>query len=488
MKLKGLLSEVAACLLVLLCVPGLMTAQGQTRYKLIDLGTFGGPDSFPSPAGSGVVMLNSAGTVAGWADTTTPDPTCFGNDGLCLATHAFRWDRGTLTDLGMLPGGNSSAGVAINAGGWVLGASQNGLIDPVFGGPENHAFVWKGGQITNLGSLYSTSVFPQTFNNVGQVVGGTLNTTPDPFSLFGAPTQTRAFFWQNGVMQDIGTLGGPDAFPFSINERGQVAGWSYTNNSPNGTTGMPTVEPFLWENGKMISLGTLGGTVGGPGAQGSVMINNRGQIIGTSKLAGDNSTHAFVWENGVMTDLGTFGGVNSFPVWLNDVGEIVGEADLTGSAVSHLHHAFFWKNGVMTDLGTLGSTSHAEAVNSSGQVVGRSRLGDPSTILQHAFLWEESGPMMDLNTLIPAGSGWELIDGYNINDRGEILVDAIPAGTPPVQTGQLGHLALLVPCDGVAQSCDSAPAAAIPTAVHAGNRVNAWLERLGQRFRVSGRD
>ena len=96
--------------------------------------------------------------------------------------------------------------------------------------------------------------------------------------------------------------------------------------------------------------------------------------------------------------------------------------------------------------------------------------------------------MMDLNTLIPAGSGWELIDAYNINDRGEILVDAIPAGTPPVQTGQLGHLALLVPCDGVAQSCDSAQAAAIPTAVHAGNRVNAWLERLGQRFRVSGRD
>ena len=96
--------------------------------------------------------------------------------------------------------------------------------------------------------------------------------------------------------------------------------------------------------------------------------------------------------------------------------------------------------------------------------------------------------MMDLNTLIPAGSGWELIDAYNINDRGEILVDAIPAGTPPVQTGQLGHLALLVPCDGVAQSCDSAPAAAISTAVHAGNRVNARLERLGQRFRVSGRD
>src|SRR5215471_119400 len=142
---------VVIAILVVLALPGQLAAQEHTRYKLIDLGTFGGPNSFPTPAGSGIVILNNAGTVAGWADTTTPDPTCFGNDGLCLATHAFRWDRGTLTDLGTLPGGNSSAGVSINAGGWILGGSQNGLIDPVLGFPENHAFVCKGGQITDLG-------------------------------------------------------------------------------------------------------------------------------------------------------------------------------------------------------------------------------------------------------------------------------------------------------------------------------------------------
>jgi len=89
--------------------------------------------------------------------------------------------------------------------------------------------------------------------------------------------------------------------------------------------------------------------------------------------------------------------------------------------------------------------------------------------------------MVDLNTLIPAGSGWELIDAYNINDRGEILVDAIPLGTPPVQTGQLGHVALLVPCDGVAEDCESTAAAAIPAAAS-----NARSARLAQRFRVAG--
>src|SRR5215472_13549048 len=89
--------------LVLLALPVQLAAQ-QTRYRLIDLGTLGGPNSFPSPAGQnsfgqGVVMLNNAGRVAGWADTTIPDPFSFGNDGLCLITHAFQWDNGTLTDL-----------------------------------------------------------------------------------------------------------------------------------------------------------------------------------------------------------------------------------------------------------------------------------------------------------------------------------------------------------------------------------------------------
>src|SRR5215470_11444708 len=501
MKSKRMWCATVIGFLVLLALPVQLAAQGTVRYKLIDLGTLGGPNSFPSPAGQnspgqGVVMLNNAGRVAGWADTTIPDPFCFGNDGLCLITHAFRWDNGTLTDLGALPGVNSSAAIAINAGGWVLGESQNGLIEPVTGFPQQRAVVWKDTQLIELGTLGVNAVFPQTLNSVGQVVGNAPNTVPDPFSLFGLPTQIRAFLWQNGLIEDLGTLGGPDAFPFSINERGEIAGMSYTNATPNATTGMPTLEPFQWENGKMISLGTLGGTVGSPGAQGSIMINNRGQIIGTSDLVGDQAAHGFVWQNGVMTDLGTFGGVNSFPVWINDVGEIVGEADLVGSAVTHLHHAFLWKNGVMTDLGTLGSTSHAEAINSRGQVVGRSRLGDPSTILQHAFLWEEGGPMLDLNTLIPAGSNLQLIDAYNINDRGEILVDAIPLSTPPVETGQLGHLALLVPCDGVDQSCeDSAgPAAATASSPKASierpssNGINAWREKLAQRFHVSGRD
>jgi probable HAF family extracellular repeat protein len=57
-----------------------------------------------------------------------------------------------------------------------------------------------------------------------------------------------------------------------------------------------------------------------------------------------------------MIDLGTLGGDNSTALWINDAGEVVGEADLP-SANPDVHHAFLWRNGVMIDLGTLGSTT-----------------------------------------------------------------------------------------------------------------------------------
>src|SRR5262249_50534953 len=146
--------------------------------------------------------------------------------------------------------------------------------------------------------------------------------------------------------------------------------------------------------------------------------------------------HPFLWENGVLRDLGTLGGDNGTPLWINDAGEVVGEADLPGSVV---HHGFLWRKGVMTDLGTFGSTSFATTINSKGQIVGRSRIGAITNPLQHAFLWENGGPMIDLNTLIPANSPLLLIDAEYINDHGEI------AGSGLDVDGNV-HAFLLIPC------------------------------------------
>jgi probable HAF family extracellular repeat protein len=448
MKSKTLTFAISILLLAELATPFLSAAQN-ARYRLINLGTLGGPTNYPSVNRPGYQILSNSGMVAIGADTSTPDPffpNCFNPD--CFVSHAALWKNGVLADLGALPGnGNSSGSGAINARGWIAGQSNNGEIDPTSGLPETRATLWTLNGIVDLGTFGGNWSLATTLNNVGQVVGFACNTIPDPFAPAFFPfcaTQVRAFLWQDGSLQDLGTLGGPDAVGLYVNQRGLVAGVSYTDATPNETTGIPTVHPFLWHNGKMTDLGSLGGTFTGAfgpdGSEGSLVVNDRGQVIGISTLAEDQTYHPFLWENGSMRDLGTLGGDNGTALWLTDTGEVVGQADLPGS--EH-HHAFLWRSGTMTDLGTLGINSTAIMMNSAGQIVGKSQTPDG---LLHAFLWEKRGPIVDLNTLIPAGSNLILEEAENINERGEILVWAQPPGCPDDHV--CGQLVLLVPCDG----------------------------------------
>jgi probable HAF family extracellular repeat protein len=421
------------------------------HYQLIDLGAFGGPASYFSNGFDGI--LNNQGVAVGWADTYKPDPYppfCFSQD--CFVSHAFQTRNGVVTDLGVLPGGLSSQALWITANGLIAGNSQNGQIDPLFPGfPENRAVLWRNGTIVDLGTLPEGGYesFASTVNSRGQVVGFALNTIPDSFSLAGPgffPTQTRAFLWQDGTMQDLGTLGGSGAFAFFVNERGQIAGQSYTNSTPNPVTGLPTADPFLWENGTMQDLGSLGGTFGVPRA-----INNRGQVIGISNLAGDMHFHPFLWtKSGSMQDLGTLGGDTGDTNWINDEGDIAGKADVPGPKPQD-HNAVLWRNSLITDLGRLPGDSCANAyyVNAHDQVVGTSENRDLCTIPtgEHAFLWENGGPMVDLNTLIPSGSSLQLTFAVAVNDRGEIAGFGVPAGCAPQDVNLCGHAYVLIPCD-----------------------------------------
>jgi probable HAF family extracellular repeat protein len=444
-----------------LALPVQLAAQGQSefkerkdespRYKLIDLGTFGGPASYYSEAGLGSRVLNNRGDVAGYADSSTHDPyapNCFDLD--CFVSHVFRWHNGVRTDLGAFPGVNSSAASAINARGWIVGFSEYGPIDPLIGSPHAAAALWRDGQMINLGTLEGGADSNAVgVNDRGQIVGFAANSIPDPFDPFGLPTQLRTFLWEKGVMKDIGTLGGPDAVPNTgINERGQITGSSYINFIPNPATGVPTVDPFLWEDGDLIDLGSFGGTNGF-----GLAVNNRGQVVGQSNLAGDLETHAFLWDHGILTDLKTLGGTFSTPTWLNEAGEVVGGSTIQGDQI---YQAFLWKEGVMTNLGTVDGDpcSQGNSINEKGQVVGISATCDFFTV-QHAFLWEK-GSMFDLNTLIPSNSSLRLFYAADINDRGEIVGVGVPPTAPP-NPDLFGHLFVLIPCDddhGDTEGCE----------------------------------
>jgi probable HAF family extracellular repeat protein len=425
------------------------------RYRLIDLGTLGGPNA--SVWGIGV-QLNNRGEVIAQLGTAVPDP----YNPNCLADDCFIWHgavgqtNGTITDLGALPGVNHSVPVCITERGLIAGISQNSLIDPLTSFPQVRAVLWnRDRSIVDLGTLGGNSSQGFAANNRGQVVGVALNDTPENPDFAGfmndlggvlpAAQQVRAFLWQNGSMQDLGTLGGNDASATMINERGQIAGCSFTNTTPNDTTGIPTVHPFLWSNGTMQDLGSLGGTLAVIGSfnlwtTGQVL-NDFGEVIGTSTLDADEAWHAFVWSNGRMIDLGTFGGSSSEATAINNKGQVLGRAIVTDTPL--VRHAFLWEKGQMTDLGAVAPCTRSTAIgiNSANQIVGS--LGgctvDPSDPAYFsAFYMEKGKPMVDINTLITPASDIHLDGAWNINNRGEILANGfLPDGS--------GRVALLVP-------------------------------------------
>jgi probable HAF family extracellular repeat protein len=307
------------------------------HYQLVDVGTFGGPNSSFNLGGSRV--LNNSGVAVGSADTPTLDPLCINFNFDCYVSDGFKWQDGVVSNLGALPGSNSGLPLWVNDNGLVAGFSENG-IDPLTGGAAFEAILWgKDGDLSDLGTLGGNQSLANAVNNRGQVAGEALNTISDPYTsnyfnfFIAGATQVHAFRWTKSQgMLDLGTLGGTDSAAFLINERGQIAGLSFTNSTPNPvldacsfwSQNLPTLDPFLWKDGKMIDLGTLGGTCGQP-----FSLNNRGQVAGFSYLAGEQSCRPFLWDKtGGMKDLGTLGGDSGQANFVNDAGEVVGKANL----------------------------------------------------------------------------------------------------------------------------------------------------------------
>jgi hypothetical protein len=136
MKSKKLICISAIALLVALAIPVSLAAQEHPakhhHYKLIDIGTLGGPNVWFNWSGYPNHLLGSNGTVTGGADTSIVDPICWNNPD-CSLMHGFKWQKGVMSDLGALPGGtgkNDSQSFWINDRGQTVGLSTNGRGTP----------------------------------------------------------------------------------------------------------------------------------------------------------------------------------------------------------------------------------------------------------------------------------------------------------------------------------------------------------------------
>jgi probable HAF family extracellular repeat protein len=268
-------------------------------------------------------------------------------------------------------------------------------------------------------------------------------------------------------MTALPTLGGNNGAVGGINDRGQVTGVAETAVR-DPSCAPPQVldfEAVVWgpEPGEIHELPPFPGDKVGAALS---VVNDRGELVGGSGRCGFPTfaimAHALLWRNGLPIDLGNLGGVmNNVALQINNRGQIIGQSDLAGDTTTH---AFFWESGKMKDLGTLPGdlSSMANDINDKGQVVG---VSCDANFNCRAFLWE-SGVMTDMNTLIRHGSPLRLTYGAGINDKGEITGSAFE------QSSGYSPAFLAIPCDeehaDVEGCSDQADAAPVPpeTAAH----------------------
>lgn len=354
------------------------------RYTITDLGTLPG-GAFSQAAGNAL-----GGLIVGGAT---------GADGL---EHATLWVRGHAKDIG--PKGVNSDAFAVNLFGRVSGQVETDAADPLgenfcaYGtGRQCRPFVWQAGRMRLLPLLGGNNgSVGDSINLLGQIPGVAETGEPDPrcpggVSAGGTGPQRvyfRPVLWgpQPGRVRELATLPGDDVgVAFWVNNLGQAVGVT-------GTCADTTLPPLsvgrhavLWErDGTPVDLGNLGGT-GDPAQPGvgnvAHAINDFGDVVGVSALAGNTAAHGFLWTRArKMRSLDPLPGqAQSGAISINNSGDAVG--------VSF--------DGMLWDAVQSGNAS--------------------------AVVWPRGGAPADLNALVAQPTSLYMLFAFSINDAGEIV-------------------------------------------------------------------
>ena len=357
---------------------------------------------------------------------------------LCFIAATASAQRYTVTDLGPL------TPTGINTWAQVVG-NYNG-----------RAYIWtSSGGFRNLGLLRGGKFSAATAINDLGVVTGTADgpgavAYPNSANKRECSDLTQPFIWTAGTgMRGLNVLaphseGSADCtllitYSTGINAYGQVVGYNHDYETFQWG--------FLWTGNTITQFG-------GSWVPSSVnAISNTGQMVGQDGDPDDLFFgHATSWsQDGTTTDLATLDGETDILTYssaanaVNDMGQIAGWSTTTPISLADGFrgcagnrgsgcpiHAVLWATGgAIRDLGSLpGDTnSTAAKINFFGQVVGssgntvnyaaqQSRL---PVVTGRPFIWTERSGMHDLNSLIPARSGWRLNTATDINIWGQII-------------------------------------------------------------------
>lgn len=274
--------------------------------KLNNNGTFIAEDANHTPAGT-IYTVDNYQILPSLSALNNTNPLGINDAGTVVGSsavaggvaHAFQFSKGTISDLGVLPGFSSSSAKSINNNGDIVGASSSG------GGATFEAFEYKNGSLIDLGSGVANAI-----NSSGTIVG----TSQD----------TRAVMYRNGNVIDLGDFGDSRLTKaIDINDSGQIVGSGYVLQA-NGTTWS---HPFIYQSGTWHDLGLPpGATLAIPSA-----INNAGQVVGIT------GTSSFLYTDGVIYDLSTLldsSGTGiayfTFAFDINDRGDILAQGAVAG--------------------------------------------------------------------------------------------------------------------------------------------------------------